>query len=27
VFEMPDRTGRPAVHQWPSLDRGKRSEW
>ncbi len=27
VFEMPDRTGHPAVHQWASLDRGKRSEW
>jgi hypothetical protein len=27
VFEMPALTGRPAVHQWPSLDRGKRSEW
>jgi len=27
VFEMPDRTGRPTVHQWPSLSRGERSQW
>jgi len=27
VFEMPDRTGHPAVHQWPSLSRGERGEW
>jgi hypothetical protein len=27
VFEMPDRAGRPAVHQWPSLARGDRSQW
>lgn len=27
VFEMPALTGRPAVHQWPSLDRGDRNQW
>jgi len=27
VFEMPALTGRPAVHQWASLDRGDRSQW
>jgi hypothetical protein len=27
VFEMPDRTGRPAVHQWASLDRSDRNQW
>jgi len=27
VFEMPDRIGRPAVHQWASLGRGDRNQW
>lgn len=27
VFEMPDCTGRPAVHQWANLDRGDRNQW
>jgi len=27
VFEMPDRAGRPAVHQWAALARGDRNQW